>query len=106
LSETLYRAGVYGPRQYTRDVLAVALKNLGIDDRRSFIKNISKGIKKTRVVPDEDGNPRDTAIFDLFDYDSVEKAVKKLFGRVANYEKEVGFDQIDPTPFVPSGLAR
>jgi hypothetical protein len=84
----------------------VALKNLGIDDRRSFIKNISKGIKKTRVVPDEDGNPRDTAIFDLFDYDSVEKAVKKLFGRVANYEKEVGFDQIDPTPFVPSGLAR
>jgi acyl-[acyl-carrier-protein] desaturase len=106
LSEVLYKAGVYGPRQYTRDVLAVALKNLGIIDRRSFIKNLSDGIKKSRLVPDQDGNPRHTAIFDLFDYDSVEKAVKKLFGRVAGYEREVGFDRIDPTQFVPSGLAR
>jgi len=106
LGEILYKAGVYGPRQYTRDVLAVALKNMGIADRRSFIKNLSDGIKKSRLVPDPDGNPRNTAVFDLFDYDSVEKAVKKLFGRVADYEREVGFDQIDPTLFVPSGFAR
>lgn len=106
LGEILYKAGVYGPRQYTRDVLAVALKNMGIDDRRSFIKNLSEGIKRSRLVPDPDGNPRQTAIFDLFDYDSVEKAVKKLFGRVASYEREIGFDRIDPTRFVPSGLAR
>jgi hypothetical protein len=86
--------------------LSVALKNLGIDDRRSFIKNISEGINKSRLVPDPDGNPRHTAIFDLFDYDSVEKAVKKLFGRVADYEREVGFDEVDPTVFVPSGIAR
>jgi acyl-[acyl-carrier-protein] desaturase len=106
LGEILYKAGIYGPRQYTRDVLAVALKNLGIDDRRAFIKNLSDGIKRTRLVPDPDGNPRHTAIFDLFDYDSIEKAVKKLFGRVAGYEREIGIDQIDPTQFVPSGLAR
>jgi acyl-[acyl-carrier-protein] desaturase len=104
LSEVLYNAGIYGPRQYTRDVLAVALKNLGIVDRRSFIKQLSDGIKHSRLVPDADGNPRHTAIFDVFDYDSIEKAVKKLFGRVANYEREVGFDQIDPTFFVPSGI--
>jgi hypothetical protein len=82
----------------------VALKNLGIVDRRSFIKQLSDGIKHSRLVPDADGNPRHTAIFDVFDYDSIEKAVKKLFGRVANYEREVGFDQIDPTFFVPSGI--
>lgn len=105
LSEALYQAGVYGPRQYTRDVLSVALKNLGIDNRRAFIQRFSDGIKRTRLVPDPDGNDRPTATFDLFDYDSVEKAVKKLFGRVASYEKEIGFDEIDPTVFVPSGLA-
>ncbi len=104
LSEILYTSGIYGPRQYTRDVLTVALKNLGIDNRRAFIKKFSDGIKKTRLVPDPDGNARPTATFDVFDYDSVEKAVKKLFGRVASYEKEIGFDQIDPTYFVPSGI--
>ena len=104
LSETLYKSGVYGPRQYTRDVLTVALKNLGIDNRRAFIKKFSDGIKRSRLVPDPDGNIRPTATFDVFDYDSVEKAVKKLFGRVSNYEREIGFDLIDPTHFIPSGI--
>jgi hypothetical protein len=35
----------------------------------------------------------------------VEKAVRKLFGRVGAYEREIGFDEIDPTRFVSSGLA-
>jgi acyl-[acyl-carrier-protein] desaturase len=105
LSEALYQAAIYGPRQYTRDVLTVALKNMGVDNRRAFLKRLSDGIKRTRIVPDPDGNDRHTATFDVFDYDAVEKAVKKLYGRVASYEKEVGFDEIDPTIFVPSGLA-
>ncbi|MCI0580936.1 MAG: acyl-ACP desaturase [Chloroflexi bacterium] len=104
LGELLYQAGIYGPRQYTRDVLQVALKNVGIEDRRAFVKALSDGIKRSRLAPDPDGNPRHTAIFDLFDYDSVEKAVQKLFGRVADYEHEVGLDQVDPTRFLPSGL--
>jgi acyl-[acyl-carrier-protein] desaturase len=103
-SETLYQSGVYGPRQYSRDVLTIALKNLAIPDRRAFIKQLSEGIKRTRLVPDPDGNLRHTAIFDVFDYDSVEKAVKKLFGRVARYESEIGIDEIDPIRFVASGL--
>ncbi|HSH05099.1 MAG TPA: acyl-ACP desaturase [Anaerolineae bacterium] len=100
LGETLYHAGIYGPRQYTRDVLQVALNNLGIEDRRAF----SRGIKKSRLVPDPDGNLRDTTNFDLFDYDSVEKAVQKAFGRINKYEQEWGFDKIAPTTFVPSGM--
>jgi acyl-[acyl-carrier-protein] desaturase len=100
LGEALYRAGVYGPRQYTNDVLQVALKNLGIDDRRAF----SQGIKRSRQVPDKNGNTRDTATFDLFDYNAIELAVQKLFGRVIEYNTEVGRHTIDPTQFVASGM--
>lgn len=100
LGEILYRAGVFGPRQYTKDVLKIALKNLSIAGRSAF----SRGLKKTRLVPDPDGNLRQTAIFDFFDYNSVELAVQKLFGRIKNYEAEIGFDEISPTQFKPSGM--
>jgi hypothetical protein len=30
--------------------------------------------------------------------------VQRLFGRIQEYEQVVGFDQIYPTQFVPSGL--
>jgi acyl-[acyl-carrier-protein] desaturase len=101
LGETLYRAGVYGPRQYTNDVLKIALKNLSVADRRAF----SRGIKKSRLVPDPDGNLRDTASFDFFDYNSVELAVQKLYGRINDYEAEIGLDEVAPTQFRPSGMS-
>jgi len=99
--EVTYRAGVYTPRQHIKDVLDVVFKQLGnILDRRA----LSRGIKRSRQVPDPDGNSRDTALFDLFDYSAVEQAVKRLYKRVAQHEEEMGLATIDPTRFVPSGL--
>jgi len=100
-SEALYQGAIYGPRQYTRDVLHVVFKHMGIKSRKA----LEQGIKRSRQVPDADGNLRDTALFDAFDYDAVEIAVKRLFSRVKKYEEEVGLAEIDPTHFVPSGLA-
>lgn len=48
---------------------------------------------------------RDTSIMDLLDYGGIEKKVQQLFGRVQKYEQMVGFDEIDPTEFRPSGLS-
>ena len=99
--EAMYRAGIYGPREYAHDMLQTALTNLSIAGRRA----LSDGIKRMRRVPDADGNMRDTAIFDILDYGAIQDAVKRLFGRIEQHEHEVGFADIDPTRFVASGLA-
>ncbi len=99
--EALYRTGIYGhARHFGRDVLQAVLDNLSIAGRRA----LANGVKRFRQVPDPDGNMRDTAIFELLDYGAVQAAVQRLFGRIENYEKEVGFAEIDPTSFVPSRL--
>lgn len=97
--ETLYRAGIYDSRQHARDILQVALKNLGISSRKA----LQRGVKRFRQAPDSDGNMRNTAIFDALDYDAVETAVKRLFGRIRKYEEKIGLAKINPTHFVPSG---
>jgi len=100
--EVTYRAGVYTPRQHVKDVLDVVFKHLGnILDRKS----LAQGMKRSRQVPDPDGNMRDTALFEIFDYNAVELAVKKIFGRIQKHEQETGLAEVDPTHFVPSGLA-
>ncbi|MCH7915504.1 MAG: acyl-ACP desaturase [Deltaproteobacteria bacterium] len=99
-AEALYSGAIYGPRQYTRDVLQMTLRNLGIANRKA----IDEGIKRSRQVPDPDGNMRDTVIVDALDYHAVETAVMKLFDRVRKHEEEIGLTEIDPTCFVPSGL--
>jgi acyl-[acyl-carrier-protein] desaturase len=99
--EVVARAGVYGPREYARDVLQPALENLSIAGRRA----LENGVKAFRQVPDGDGNLRDTAIFETLDYHSLEGAVKRLFDRIERYEQEFGLADIDPTRFAPSGLA-
>jgi acyl-[acyl-carrier-protein] desaturase len=82
-------------------VLGVVLKNLGGIVSR---KSLAAGIRRSRQVPDPDGNIRDTALFETFDYNSIELAVKSVFQRIENHEEEVGLAEIDPTHFVPSGL--
>jgi len=83
-------------------VLDVVFKHLGnILDRKS----LAQGMKRSRQVPDPDGNMRDTALFEIFDYNAVELAVKKIFGRIQKHEQETGLAEVDPTHFVPSGLA-
>ncbi|GGK28972.1 hypothetical protein GCM10008955_23380 [Deinococcus malanensis] len=95
--ETVYRAGVYGPREFQRDVMQVAFRNLGIESRKA----LEEGIRKTREVPDFDGgNFKTTAIWDTFDYGMVEGDVRRLHVKIQDYEKEIGFDQYDPTEFV------
>jgi acyl-[acyl-carrier-protein] desaturase len=100
-AEVVAAASVYGPREHLRDVVDIALKNLGIEGR----KKLRKGIEKYRQVPDADGNLRNTSIFDLLDYDGVEQKVQKVFGRIEKYERKVGLDKIFPTVFVPSGFS-
>ncbi len=89
-AELLYRSAIYGPRQHTRDVLQVILKNLGIASR----KVLEQGIKRSRRVPDPDGNMCETAMFDAFDYQAVESAVKRLFSRIRTYEDQMGLTDI------------
>lgn len=99
-TEALYKYGIYGPRDYSRDVLRFSLNAMSIKDRRA----LERGVRRSRQVPDEDGNFRETAFFDTLDYDKVEANVKKMFGRVERYDKEIGFDEVYPTKFVSSGM--
>ena len=98
--EVVARAGIYGPREHARDVLQAALENLTISGRKA----LEAGVKRFRMVPDPDGNLRDTAIFDTLDYTALESSVKRLFDKIERYEADIGFDRIDPTRFVPSGI--
>jgi acyl-[acyl-carrier-protein] desaturase len=97
--ETVYKAGIYGPREYARDVVQVVFRNLGIESRKA----LEQGIQKTRLVPTDDGEGQHlTAIWDTFDYGLVEGDVMRLHAKIGDYEKKIGFDQIDPTLFVPN----
>lgn len=46
--EVPYRTGIYGPRQYTRDVLQSALEQMTIRSRNA----LTQGIRHSRLVPD------------------------------------------------------
>ena len=100
--ELIYRSGIFGPREFARDTLQVVLKSLGLKGRKA----LERGIRKSREVPDADGNLVGTAVFDTLDYQAVEDGVRRLFGKIGKYEQGVGLDQVDPTQFVPSGLAQ
>ena len=93
--EAVYRAGVYGPREYARDVVQVVFKNLGLESR----KKLEAGIKRTRLVPTTEGNMQQSALWDTFDYGLVEGDVKRLYRKIGKYEAEIGFDEIDPITF-------
>jgi acyl-[acyl-carrier-protein] desaturase len=97
-NEAVYKAGIYGPRQYARDVVQVVFNNLGIENRKA----LEAGIQRTRVVPTSNGKPQLTAIWDTFDYGLIEGDVKRLHTKIADYEAEIGFDELDPTRFTPN----
>lgn len=91
-SETVMRIGVYGPRNFSRDVAKVALEQLGADTLRS----VEEGIRRSREIPDEEGMFRSGAIFQSLNYREIEKKVKGLFGRLRAYTEEVGRQAVDP----------
>jgi acyl-[acyl-carrier-protein] desaturase len=100
LTELLYVSGIYGPRQFARDVLQVALEQIGVAGRKA----LERGVRRSRLVPNEDGTLGDRCQFEGLDYAAVSSAVRRLFGRIERYEREVGLADVDPTRFVPSGL--
>lgn len=98
--EVLYRTGIYGPREYTRDVLQASLKQLTVKSRKA----LEQGIRNSRQVPDPDGNICDAAIFEAFDYHTIERNVRSTIQRATRYAQEVGIADLDPLTFTPSGL--
>ncbi len=107
--KTLYDGGIFGPRQYAREVVPAALSLLGVES----IRDVERGIKRTRRVPNEGGVLRETAIFDEkldaprgaavcgVRFSVVEAAVRRLFDRIGRYEEEVGLSEVGRTEFVP-----
>lgn len=95
--EAVYRGGIYGPREYARDVVQVVFRNLGVAGRKA----LEEGLQRSRLVPTVDGSTvQQTAIFDTFDYGLIEGDVKRLHNKVAGYEAEIGFHEVDPIEFV------
>ncbi|MCU0315452.1 MAG: acyl-ACP desaturase [Fimbriimonadaceae bacterium] len=97
-AEVVYKAGIYGPRQVSKDVIQVALDNLGVASKKA----LEQGIKKTRLVPDEDGNLRETAIFPGLDFVHIEDCVKRIFGKVTQFEEKTGHNEVDPLIWKPA----
>lgn len=98
--EVVARSAVFGPRQYAVDVLRVVLRNLDVKAHQA----LALGIARSRQVPDEDGNMRDTTLFQVIDYGAVEDHVVDTYRRIAKYEAKSGRDGLDPTVMVRSGL--
>lgn len=94
-SETVWRAGVYGPREYAKDVIQVALNNLGIQNKKA----VEKGVLDSRLVPDEDGNLRQSALFEAIDFGEVRNAVARMVNRYQAFEREIHIADFFPTPF-------
>ena len=97
-AEVVARVGIYGPREHARDVVQHALNNLGVAGRKA----LENGIRRGRMVPDENGNLRETAIFEGIDFPSVAEKVSRIFGKIRQHEQEIGFAEIDPTEFKPN----
>ncbi|CAN5196468.1 hypothetical protein BH11PAT4_BH11PAT4_8930 [soil metagenome] len=94
-SKVVSKAAVYGPRQHTKDVIRVVLDQLGIES----VKDLEGGIKRLRVVPDMDGNFRETAIFEGLAFDD---GRPQLFGSIEKHEDSYGLPQAFRTTFVPN----
>lgn len=94
-AETVAKANIYGPREHIRDVLDIALKQLGTKGRAA----LRKGIQLIRQVPTLEGEMRETAIFDVLDYEGVKVKVESLFNRINEYESLAGFNLISPLQF-------
>jgi acyl-[acyl-carrier-protein] desaturase len=99
-AETVMRVGVYGPRNWSRDVAKVALAQLGAES----LRKVEEGIRRSREIPDEFGMFRTGAILDTLDYATIQKKVKILFNRLKEYNVETGRQLVEPLtepPWMP-----
>ena len=98
--EAAYRTGIYGPREYARDVVAFAFKAVGIPGKKA----LEEGIRRSRLIPDEDGQMRCSAIWESFDPAQIETDTERLYAKIQGHEAKFGMDQIDPTVFEPNPI--
>ena len=98
VAETIYRASVYGPKIFQRDVIAPVFENLTVSGRKA----LENGLKRARAIPDGDGHMRLTALWDTFDPGEAERSVLRLHDKITGYEKTVGRDALDPIRFQPN----
>jgi acyl-[acyl-carrier-protein] desaturase len=94
--EILHRTAVFGLRQHHRDVVKVGLEQLGAVN----LRKVEEGIRKSREVPDENGEVRRTTIFETLDFQFIENKVKRLFKKVQDFEGQIGLDKVAPTHLV------
>jgi acyl-[acyl-carrier-protein] desaturase len=90
----LLDGGVYGKRQFARDVVRSALGKLGIAN----VRRIEAGIRLSRNVPEAGGEAR-PVVGDGVEFSVLESAVQRLFARIGRYEVETGLADVDPTLF-------
>jgi acyl-[acyl-carrier-protein] desaturase len=98
VAENIYRAGVYGPRVFQRDVIGPVFDNLTVSGRKA----LENGLKRARAVPNGEGEMRLTALWDTFDTGEAERSVMRLHDKITDYEKSVGRDALDPLCFQPN----
>lgn len=91
-TRAVFEGGVFDGRQYSRDVIKVALRNLGIES----IRSVERGLAHARLVPDTNGEMRDTALFEGVDFFVIHATIERLFARLDRYEAEIGIFDIDP----------
>ena len=96
--EALFRARVYGPRQYATDVLDPVFKSMGLPNRRK----LETAVRASREVPGPDGGIEGTAIFKSLDFHQIEAAVRKTFQRIELYENSAGIAAFSNVRFLPN----
>lgn len=95
-SEVLYKNGIYGPREHAKDVVKIALEQLGAESLRA----VERGLRESRMVPDGGGNMRHTGIFESIDFGFVEGKVQRLFGKINDFERKIGVASEQMTRFL------
>jgi acyl-[acyl-carrier-protein] desaturase len=90
----LLGGGVYGKRQFARDVVRSALGKLGIAN----VRRIEAGIRHSRSAPGAGGEAR-PVVGDGVEFPVLESAVQRLFARIGRYEVETGLADVDPSLF-------
>jgi acyl-[acyl-carrier-protein] desaturase len=77
-------------------VVAFVFKSLGIDGRKA----LEDGIKRTREIPDEEGQMRTSAIWQTFDPSKISSQVERLHSKMFEFEQTFGWDKYDPLSFI------
>ena len=95
IAETIYRTGVYGPKEFQRDVIGPVLENMTVAGRKA----LDNGLKRSKQIPDDQGVMRLTALWDVFDPGEAERSVMRMHDKISTYETSIGRDAFDPIRF-------